>query len=91
MLEAQLPGDLDGIDTFYVGHLQGVVRAWPYTAPDVASSHSYCWLSDGNDSHRAAEFADLLVVHYRDLGVSLQRWRRSREDAQTCSLKVPTS
>ena len=43
------------------------------TATDVASSYTFCWLSAGNDSQRAAEFADLLVVHYRDLRVSLQR------------------
>ena len=72
-LKAKRPGELVGIDTFYVGRLKGVGKVWQYTATDVASSYTFCWLSDGNDSQRAAEFADLLVVHYRDLGVSLQR------------------
>jgi hypothetical protein len=37
-LEGQLPGDLVGIDTFYVGRLKGIGKVWQFTATDVASS-----------------------------------------------------
>ena len=45
-VKAQRPGNLVGVDTFYVGRLKGVGKVWQYTATDVASSYTFCWLSD---------------------------------------------
>jgi transposase InsO family protein len=72
-VEARSPGDLVGVDTFYVGRLKGVGKVWQYTATDVASSYTLCWLTDANNSERAADFAELVATHYRDLSVPLQR------------------
>ncbi|MDR0359658.1 MAG: IS481 family transposase [bacterium] len=72
-LEAKSPGQLVGLDTFYVGRLKGVGKVWQYTATDVASSYTFCWLTDGNDAERAAHFLELLFSHYRDLGIWLRR------------------
>jgi hypothetical protein len=37
-LEAAWPGDLVGIDTFYVGRLKGVGKVWQYTATTATSA-----------------------------------------------------
>jgi len=72
-LEAKAPGELVGVDTFYVGRLKGVGPVWQFTATDVASSYTFCWLSHGRDGERSATFADLLLAHYGDLRVPLLR------------------
>ncbi len=72
-LEADHPGELVGVDTFYVGKLKGVGKIWQYTGTDVASSYTFCWLTTANDAEQAAHFAELLVTHYRDHCVALQR------------------
>lgn len=72
-VSADRPGELVGIDTFYVGKLKGVGKIWQYTATDVASSYTFCWLTTRNDMQQAACFAELVATHYRDLGVILQR------------------
>jgi hypothetical protein len=70
---AHHPGDLVGIDTFYVGRLKGVGKIWQHTATDVASFYIFAGLSAGNNAGCAAHFADLLAAHYRDLSVPLRR------------------
>ncbi len=72
-VQAEHPGQLVGVDTFYVGRLKGVGKVWQYTATDVASSYTFCWLSDGNDAQRSAHFLELLATHCQDWGVHLQR------------------
>lgn len=72
-LDADHPGELVGIDTFYVGKLKGVGKIWQFTATDVASSYTFCWLSSIHGGREAAHFAELVVTHYRDLGVPLRR------------------
>lgn len=72
-VEAKAPGELVGLDTFSVGRLKGLGPVWQFTATDVASSSTFCWLSDGRDAQRSAYFLELLVAHYRDLGRSLHR------------------
>lgn len=72
-VSADRPGELVGVDTFYVGNLKGVGKIWQYTATDVASSYTFCWLTTSNDTRQAAHFAELVTAHYRDLGVRLQR------------------
>lgn len=72
-VSADHPGELVGVDTFYVGKLKGVGKIWQPTATDVASSYTFCWLTTSNDTRHAASFAELVTAHYRDLGVILQR------------------
>lgn len=76
-VQASQPGELVGIDTFYVGRLKGVGKIWQFTATDVASAYTFTWLSDTNDTQHAAEFAELVAAHYKDLGV---HWRRALTD-----------
>lgn len=40
-VEAEVPGELLSLDTFYVGRLKGVGKVWPITGCDVASSHTW--------------------------------------------------
>ncbi len=72
-VEADHPGALVGVDTFFVGKLKGVGKIWQYTGTDVASSYTFCWLTTAHDAKQAAHFAELLVTHYRDQRVALQR------------------
>ena len=72
-VQADRPGDLVGVDTFYVGRLKGVGKVYQYTATDVASSYTFAWLTDANDATRSSHFVDLLATHYRDLSVPLRR------------------
>ncbi len=72
-VEADHPGELVGIDTFYVGKLKGVGKIWQFTATDVASSYTFCWLSPIHGGREAAQFAELVVTHYQDMGVRLRR------------------
>jgi transposase InsO family protein len=46
-LEADQPGDLLSLDTFYVGTLKGVGKIWQITACDVASSYGWARLVRG--------------------------------------------
>lgn len=48
-------------------------KIWQFTATDVASSYTFAWLTNANDSEQAADFAELVVAHYRDWEVPLQR------------------
>ncbi len=70
---ADHPGELVGVDTFYVGKLKGVGKIWQYTATDVASSFTFCWLTTANDAERAAQFAELVATHYQDHRLAVQR------------------
>mgnify|MGYP006919651255 CR=1 FL=1 len=45
--EADVPGELLSLDTFYVGRLKGAGKVWQITGCDVASSHTWAQLVIG--------------------------------------------
>ena len=47
-VEADAPGDLLSLDTFYVGKLKGVGKVWQVTGCDVASSYAWAQLVAGD-------------------------------------------
>ncbi len=55
--EAEEPGELTGIDTFYIGKLKGVGKLWQVTACDVASPYA---IAKGVSACSAAEAAAFL-------------------------------
>jgi transposase InsO family protein len=74
-VEADHPGELLSLDTFYVGKLKGVGKVWPITGCDVASSFAWARLIIlGGDRRRGAGLpAGGRVSGYRHAGWSLQR------------------
>ena len=74
-VEANVPGELMSLDTFYVGKLKGVGKVWQITGCDVASSYTWAQLVVGevtaDDTWR---FADTTIRGaYRAAGWELQR------------------
>lgn len=55
-LQAEAPGDLVSMDTFYIGHLKGVGKVWQVTACDAASSYGLAQVTVGNRCEAAAVF-----------------------------------
>lgn len=74
-VEADVPGELLSLDTFYVGRLKGVGKVWQITGCDVASSHTWAQLVIGEvTAEDTWRFVDTHVRPvYRGAGWALQR------------------
>jgi transposase InsO family protein len=74
-VEAEVPGELLSLDTFYVGQLKGVGKVWQITGCDAASSYTWAQLVVGEVTAQAvATFLDRHVrPGYTAAGWALQR------------------
>ena len=73
-VQAEMPGELVCIDTFYIGNLKGVGRLWQLTACDVASSYAMAKVVPVNNAAQAAAFLrDIVAVELEKAGWKL--WR----------------
>jgi hypothetical protein len=74
-VEADQPGDLLSLDTFYVGKLKGVGKVWQITGCDVASSFAWTRLIVGEVTAAAvlAFLREVVRPGYRQAGWQLQR------------------
>lgn len=74
-VEANHPGDLLSLDTFYVGKLKGVGKVWQITGCDVASSFAWARLVIGEVTAAAvlAFLRDAVRPTYRQAGWRLRR------------------
>lgn len=66
-IEADEPGELVGLDCFYVGHLKGVGRVWQITACDTASSFAWARIFLGEPC------AAVAAAFLRDVQQDLER------------------
>ncbi|HEV2112453.1 MAG TPA: helix-turn-helix domain-containing protein [Gammaproteobacteria bacterium] len=53
-VEAERPGELVCLDSFYIGHLKGVGKLWQLTACDAASSYGVAQVIRGHPTNAAA-------------------------------------
>src|SRR2546422_6241358 len=68
-VQAQQPGELVCLDTFYIGQLKAVGKVWQITACDAACSYGVAWLLPAFSAAAAAAFlCDTLVPLYRRAG-----------------------
>jgi len=73
-VEAQAPGELVCLDTFYLGKLKGVGKVWQLTACDAACSYGVAQLLPALSAEASAGFLRaVLVPLYRRAGWPLQR------------------
>ena len=74
-VEADQPGDLLSLDTFYVGKLKGVGKVWQITGCDVASSFAWARLVIGEVTAAAvlAFLREVVRPTYRHAGWRLRR------------------
>ena len=74
-VEADAPGNLLSLDTFYVGKLKGVGKVWQITGCDVASSFAWAHLIIGEVTAAAVLtfLREVVRPGYRQAGWSLQR------------------
>ena len=74
-VEADRPGDLLSLDTFYVGKLKGVGKVWQITGCDVASSFGWARLLVGEVTAVAvlSFLREVVRPTYRQAGWRLQR------------------
>ena len=74
-VEADQPGDLLSLDTFYVGKLKGVGKVWQITGCDVASSLGWARLMLGEVTAAAVLgfLRDVVRPSYRHAGWRLRR------------------
>jgi transposase InsO family protein len=74
-VEADQPGELLSLDTFYVGKLKGVGKVWQITGCDVASSFAWARLVIGEVTAAAvlAFLRDVVRPVYRHAGWRLRR------------------
>jgi transposase InsO family protein len=73
-VEADHPGDLLSLDTFYVGKLKGVGKVWQITACDAACSYGAAQILPADTAVACARFLrDVLVPLYRKAGWPLRR------------------
>ena len=73
-VQAENPGDLVCIDTFYIGNLKGVGKLWQLTACDAASSYAMARVVSANNAAEAAAFLrDVVVPEVEKAGWKL--WR----------------
>ena len=61
-VEANEPGQLVCLDTFYIGNLKGVGKVWQITACDAATSYGLAGLLPAHDAAAAATFLREVVV-----------------------------
>ena len=73
-VQAEKPGELVCIDTFYIGNLKGVGNMWQLTACDAASSYAMAKVVPANNADEAAAFLrDIVTVELKEAGWKL--WR----------------
>jgi transposase InsO family protein len=74
-VEADRPGDLLSLDTFYVGKLKGVGKVWQITGCDCATSYAWAQLVRGEMTADAvvAFVRDAVIPDYRRAGWRLRR------------------
>ena len=74
-VEADQPGDLLSLDTFYVGKLKGVGKVWQITGCDAASSFAWARLVIGEVTAAAvlAFLREVVRPTYRQAGWRLRR------------------
>src|SRR5437879_6928739 len=73
-VEAEVPGELVCLDTFYIGKLKGVGPVWQITACDAASSYGVAAILPTHTAADAAAFLrDVLVPLFRRAGWPLRR------------------
>lgn len=73
-VDAQEPGELVCLDTFYIGKLKGVGKVWQITACDAACSYGVARLLPALSATAAAAFLrEVLVPLYRRAGWPLRR------------------
>ena len=73
-VQAEQPGELVCIDTFYIGNLKGVGKLWQLTACDAASSYAIAKVVPVNNATEAAKFLrDVVAVEMKEAGWKL--WR----------------
>ena len=73
-VQAEKPGELVCIDTFYIGNLKGVGKLWQLTACDAASSYAMAKVVPANNAAQAATFLrDVVAVELEKAGWKL--WR----------------
>jgi transposase InsO family protein len=73
-VQAEKPGELVCIDTFYIGNLKGVGKLWQLTACDAASSYAMAKVVAANNAQEAASFLKNVVA----AEVEKAGWRLSR-------------
>lgn len=61
-VQAEKPGELVCIDTFYIGNLKGVGKLWQLTACDAASSYAMAKVVPANNAREAAAFLREVVA-----------------------------
>jgi hypothetical protein len=61
-VQAEKPGELVCIDTFYIGKLKGVGKLWQLTACDAASSYGMAKVVSANNAQEAALFLNEVVA-----------------------------
>jgi len=73
-VQAEKPGELVCIDTFYIGNLKGVGKLWQLTACDAASSYAMAKVVPANNATEAASFLrDVVAAEVKEAGWKL--WR----------------
>ena len=73
-VQAEKPGELVCIDTFYIGNLKGVGKLWQLTACDAASSYAMAKVVPVSNAAEAATFLrDVVVPEVEKAGWRL--WR----------------
>jgi transposase InsO family protein len=73
-VEAQIPGELVCLDTFYIGKLKGVGPVWQITACDAASSYAVAAILPALTHQAAAAFLrDTLLPVFAKAGWPIQR------------------
>jgi len=73
-VQAEKPGELVCIDTFYIGNLKGVGKLWQLTACDAASSYAMAKVVPANNAREAASFlTEVVAVEVKKAGWTL--WR----------------
>jgi len=73
-VQAEKPGELVCIDTFYIGNLKGVGKLWQLTACDAASSYAMAKVVPANNAKEAASFLkDVVAPEVEKAGWKLRR------------------
>ena len=73
-VQAEKPGELVCIDTFYIGKLKGVGKLWQLTACDAASSYAMAKVISANNAREAALFLrEVVAVEVARAGWKLRR------------------
>src|SRR5882672_4556130 len=73
-VEANEPGQLVCLDTFYIGNLKGVGKVWQITACDAATSYGLAGLLPAHDAAAAAAFLrEIVVPHFQRAGWPVRR------------------